>query len=721
MASNDNGADGPKDIFARIGQEAPATGGSKLVKRVPTKVSEVRFASGPYQPSDDFQPLSRVASHDEFARGLGELREQMRPFLGNHAPKLELARPRLRVDYADWRLESDAPDFDRAMAGEGQWTQVRLPHYGGPMGKAAAWYRREIELTPEMFSLGSIFLCFRGADYQAQVYLNGRFLGQHEGFFEPFEMDATPAARVGANVLLVQLENDLVCNGNLPWNMPGDGDKIYAAIGLGWDEPGLGWHHCPPGMGLYQDVYFEARPPVHLADVWVRPLPEEGRADIHAQVRNGGPRHAAVRLSITIVGRNFETVVHERLDAGQLADAGGGLSEYCVTVDMPEFRWWHPDRPWLYEAQVSLSEPGHAAHDSLATAFGMRSFVISENRKEKGRLYLNGQEVRLRGANTMGHEQQAVFCGDLDQLRDDILIAKYAGLNFLRLTQRPVQSEVYAMCDQLGMMVQTDLPLFGKLRRTQFAEGVRQAGSMERLVRRHPCCVMASLINEPFPDFWSPSVHRHLRRSELELFFRACIEIIRYENPDRQIKPADGDYHPPSPGLPDNHCYAGWYAGHGLDLGKLHRGHWVAVKPGWFYACGEFGAEGLDPVDLMRRRYPASWLPEPRREAVWTPLQIKHAQTGRMYGLWMEASDTMENWVARSQAHQASSVRMMTRAFRRDNRMVSFALHLLIDAFPAGWMKAVVDCERRPKPAYFAYRDALRPLLVDVRFDRRTW
>jgi hypothetical protein len=60
----------------------------------------------------------------------------------------------------------------------------------------------------------------------------------------------------------------------------------------------------------------------------------------------------------------------------------------------------------------------------------------------------------------------------------------------------------------------------------------------------------------------------------------------------------------------------------------------------------------------------------------------------------------------------------MTEAFRRDNRMVSFAIHLFIDAWPAGWMKTIMDCMRQPKLAFFTYRDALTPLLANIRADR---
>jgi len=294
-------------------------------------------------------------------------------------------------------------------------------------------------------------------------------------------------------------------------------------------------------------------------------------------------------------------------------------------------------------------------------------------------------------------------------------------LNYWRLTQRPVQPEVYDYCDRLGFMTQSDLPLFAVLRRNQFAEGVREAGEMERLVRSHPCNIMVTYINEPFAAAWGKP-WRHLMRKDLESFFRACDEAVRLENPDRVIKAVDGDYDPPGPGLPDNHCYCGWYNGHGVDLGELNRGYWQRVKPGWMYGCGEFGTEGLDFANVMRKRYPKAWLPQNRKEAYdWTPSRIPQAQTGRFHYMWFDTQHSLEDWSRVGQAHQAWITRLMTEAFRRDRRMVSCAIHLFIDAFPSGWMKTIMDVERRPKPAYFVYREALTPLAANLRADRFTF
>jgi hypothetical protein len=66
-------------------------------------------------------------------------------------------------------------------------------------------------------------------------------------------------------------------------------------------------------------------------------------------------------------------------------------------------------------------------------------------------------------------------------------------------------------------------------------------------------------------------------------------------------------------------------------------------------------------------------------------------------------------------------VKFVTEALRRDSRNVSSAVHLFIDAWPAGWMKAIMDVDRQPKPAYFAYQNALAPLMVSLRTDRYYW
>ena len=322
----------------------------------------------------------------------------------------------------------------------------------------------------------------------------------------------------------------------------------------------------------------------------------------------------------------------------------------------------------------------------------------------------------------MGFEQNDVFRRDTAQLISDILLGKLCNMNFFRFTQRPVQELVYDYCDRLGMLNQTDLPFFGAIRINQFSEAVKQAEEMERLIRSHPSAIMVTYINERFPNAEGTPQRSYSDAEQIFSVFQALDQAVLLSNPDRVIKPGDGDYDPPGPGLPDNHCYNTWYNGHAMDLGKLIKGYWQLIKPGWQYGCGEFGAEGLDPVSLMRKYYPDGWLPSnPAQDKDWTPARIGSAQTRTMHYMWFPTQYGLDGWVRESQQFQAWAVRLMAEAFRRDARNVSSAVHLFIDAWPAGWMKAIMDVDRQPKPAFFAYRNALAPLMVSLRTDQFAW
>jgi hypothetical protein len=97
---------------------------------------------------------------------------------------------------------------------------------------------------------------------------------------------------------------------------------------------------------------------------------------------------------------------------------------------------------------------------------------------------------------------------------------------------------------------------------------------------------------------------------------------------------------------------------------------------------------------------------------------VQGCQTQRIGAKWLTIkTGTMEDWVKNSREYQMWATRLFTESLRRDIKMNSFAIHLLIDAWPAGWLKSIVDNERKAKPAYFAYLDVLRPIIVSLRPD----
>ena len=308
-------------------------------------------------------------------------------------------------------------------------------------------------------------------------------------------------------------------------------------------------------------------------------------------------------------------------------------------------------------------------------------------------------------------------------------------MNYFRLTQRPVQDEIYSMCDRLGMMLQTDLPIFAFLPVEVVEEAVKQTGAMEKLVRNHPSNIVVTFENEPHDPTPFGNGSRSMSRVEKENFYRAAAEIVHIHNPDQVIKPIDGDYDPPTPfGMPDYHMYSGWYQNDDVPLGKLSKGYWFDSKKDWLSGCGEHGSEGLEAMETMFNLYPKQWLPEKKSaNAKWHPAKINISsvlekkdymrdepqQTSRMHGLWFDEQETIGQWIEASQNHQAFVTRLVTRAYRRQSdRIASHAVHLLIDAWPSGWQKSLIDVQRIPKKAWFEYLDALSPIITDIRTDR---
>lgn len=675
----------------------------------------------------------KISTKEELDNELKCKRDYYKSFLQDLAPELENHRKTVELKNFDWWLE-----------GSKQKEQIEIPHYSGPLGSHTAFYETKFSVQ-EINSDKACFISFKGADYKAKIFINGVFVGMHEGFFSPFEFDITKYIVVGDNTLTVQLENDYIMMGSIDENGNSYcGDKIYAATGPGYDDPKRGWHHCPPGMGLYNKVFIEFRDRVFVNDIFARNKNED-IVEIWTEIYNCDYNPKKVYLSLSLYGQNFNETVFENkviepktgkeiglgdtftkviskrngtIDAQLDLLSVKGKNLYKISIPAQKLKKWQLDCPYLYQIQLKLLDENKVVKDTYKCQFGVRTFTQDIKNTPKGMFYLNGEKIKLRGANTMGFEQQDVMKGDINQLIDDILLAKICNMNFLRLTQRPVQDEIYEYCDKLGLMTQTDLPLFGCLRRSQFCEAVRQAEEMERLIRNHPCNVIISYINEPFPNAFNLP-NANLERDELESFFDACDIVVKLNNPERVIKHVDGDYDPPSKLMPDNHCYPMWYNGHGIDIGKLHKGYWMQVKPDWYYGCGEFGTEGLEEESVMRKYYPTDWLPNKNDDqSNWKVSSIVNSQTQNFYHFFFDKQDTLNEWITESQKFQAYATRMMTESFRRDPRMITFAIHLFIDAFPSGWMKTIMDCNRNPKKAYFEYKNALEPILLSLRTDK---
>ena len=96
-------------------------------------------------------------------------------------------------------------DCDRStwqtMAVPNNWYLTEVGDYDG-----VVWFQRTFEL-PKGFADRCVSLRFRAVDYIARVWLNGLYLGSHEGYFDPFEFDVTGVLHTGSNCLVVKVDS----------------------------------------------------------------------------------------------------------------------------------------------------------------------------------------------------------------------------------------------------------------------------------------------------------------------------------------------------------------------------------------------------------------------------------------------------------------------------------------------------------------------------------
>jgi hypothetical protein len=227
-----------EDLFANIAAQRAETQNTSLIEPLPLARPSNCLPVHPFSPDDQegFKPLAKLCDDAGLLTALSDLRERMMPFLKKLAPALPVTRGVQRIDSFQWRRETDADraDFASVLSGGGVWETVRIPHYGGPLGRAVTYYRTTFELSPAMLERGAMFICCKGVDYKAQVFVNGAYLGSHEGFFAPFEFEFTAQARRGANTLLVKVENDAICMGNDSWGDDGSREFDQSSLrGLG--------------------------------------------------------------------------------------------------------------------------------------------------------------------------------------------------------------------------------------------------------------------------------------------------------------------------------------------------------------------------------------------------------------------------------------------------------------------------------------------------------
>ena len=114
----------------------------------------------------------------------------------------------------EWKFQlGDVAGADARAFDDANWSNANLPHsFSLPYFAAEkfyvgyGWYRKHFDL-PATAAGKRINLEFDGVFQDAEIFVNGRRIGEHKGGYTGFTFDITDAVKDGDNVVAVRVNN----------------------------------------------------------------------------------------------------------------------------------------------------------------------------------------------------------------------------------------------------------------------------------------------------------------------------------------------------------------------------------------------------------------------------------------------------------------------------------------------------------------------------------
>ena len=596
-----------------------------------------------------------------------------------------------------WRLAPGDDELRRVFADDGfddsGWVEAVVPGHWRRAPGLEDWdgpvlHRRSFQLGPERAEGERSFVVCDGMFYQGDVWLDGLYLGDTEGYFVPHAFEVTDAlASRSDHVIAVELTCAPQRSRKTKRNLTGvfqDGELL---------DPTLN-----PG-GIWRPVRIETSGPLRIASLRVRCTEantERARLELTAVLDAADAGEVTTRTAVAGVDS-------ERVD---LLTAGANVVSWRQDVPTPDL-WW----PWalgeqpLVEVIVTVAPARGPESDCRTVVTGLRQV------RSKGFvLEVNGERIFTKGA-TLGPTRALLAEATAAELATDIGLAKEAGLDLVRLQAHISRPELYEAADRSGMLVWQDLPLQWSYARGLRRQGSRQARAAVDLLAHHPSVAVWCAHNEPFTvDLAEPPSTRR-RRFLLGTLLPTRNKTVLDVTMARALERADGSRpvvtHAgllPHPAWgTDSHLSYGWRHGQERELPAMLRRLPILAR---FVA--DFGSQSVPTT--------AAWM-EPERwpDLDWPALAARHGMQRHLFDRHVPPAEheTFESWQEATQAYQAMLVRHHVEALRRLKYSPTggFCVSTLVDAQPSV-STAVLDHDRVEKAAFAALRTACAPVIV---------
>ncbi len=347
--------------------------------------------------------------------------------------------------------------------------QTPLSEIGDTTPHSVIWYQREIHF--DQIDSKRVILNFEGSDYETKVWVNGVYLGVHEGGYCRFSFDITDALKKGSGVIVIRVEDRYDCT------QPRGKQK--------WLKEPFGCWYLETN-GLWKSVWCELVSSSHLKRVKMTPVESNYYVDFECEVENFRPR-----LSL-----KTEVFYHGEVIASSLQELTRNHQKYAIDFsnDLEGFKihWWTPENPNLYDVCFTLFDENMQIIDEVGSYVGFRIFKTVGNC-----LMLNLNPVYLR----MTLEQEYYKDGGLTPKDDDTIIRELKliqsmGFNGIRVHQKIADERFYYYCDLLGLFAWCEMPSSYEFRDVTIEKVTKEWMEVVKQNYNHPSIICWVPINE---------------------------------------------------------------------------------------------------------------------------------------------------------------------------------------------------------------------------------
>ena len=600
-----------------------------------------------------------------------------------------------------WAIPADE-DLRRAYPAVGfeheTWERIEVPgHWRSHPAFAGVdgpvLHRRTFEADPPAPGQRR-WLELDGVFYTSDVWLDGSYVGDTEGYFVPHAFEITEAM-AGRREHVLALE--VACSPQRDRRAK----RNITGVFQHWDMLDPDWN---PG-GIWRPLRVVETGAVRITSLRVVcPDATPERAVLNLRVTLDAAEATTVELRTAVGGTDH--VQQQHLAAGE------NRIPWAVTVPDPNLWWPHAlGEAVLEDVDVDVVLPGGDVSDRRRVRTGLRQV-----RMKRWILTVNGERLFLKGSN-QGPTRMALAEATPAELERDVVLAKEAGLDLLRLHAHISRPELYAAADRHGLLLWQDFPLQWGYARGIRKQAARQARAAVDLLGHHPSIAIWCGHNEPMALDIEPGAEfdptalavKALALQELPTWNKTVLDAsvkraIDKADGTRPVIPHSGVLPHPGSGGTDSHLYFGWYWGDERGLpGAL--GAWPRLAR----FVSEFGAQAV-PTE-------AGFMdPEAWPDLDWEALARTHGlqrQFLTRLGLDPWDFETFDEWRDATQRYQAQLVRHHVETLRRLKYRPTggFCQFAFADSHPAvSW--AVLDHTRQPKLGHAALVEACAPVIV---------